>query len=171
MISVRIEKPEDIPEVRKINELAFGQPTEANIVDKLRQACPSSISLVAEEGDALVGHIFFSPAVIEEAGRQIEGMGLAPMAVLPDRQRRGIGSGLVRRGIDLLREKGCPFIIVLGHPGYYPRFGFVPASKHGISCQWVGVPDEALMVLILDESAMRGVSGIAKYREEFNDAM
>jgi len=93
------------------------------------------------------------------------------MAVLPERQRQGIGSLLVQAGIDAMRERGCQFVIVVGHAEYYPRFGFVPASKHGLSCQWEGVPDEAFMVLILDESAMVGVSGTAAYREEFDQAM
>lgn len=98
-------------------------------------------------------------------------MGLAPMAVLPERQRQGIGSTLVRAGIDVLWERNCPFIIVLGHSGYYPRFGFVPASRHGLLCQWDGIPDEAFMVLILDDDAMAAASGAARYRREFDQAM
>jgi len=98
-------------------------------------------------------------------------MGLAPMAVLPEFQRQGIGSRLVRYGLDILRQGSCPFIIVLGHPEYYPRFGFEPASTHKIRCQWTGVPDEAFMIIILDKDAMAGVSGIAAYRSEFDDAM
>jgi putative acetyltransferase len=78
---------------------------------------------------------------------------------------------LVQAGIDAVRERNWPFIIVLGHPEYYPRFGFVPASRHGLSCQWDGVPGEAFMVLILDEAAMAGVSGTARYRDEFDQAM
>lgn len=96
-------------------------------------------------------------------------MGLAPTAVLPRRQRQGIGSQLVRRGLDILRERGCPFVVVVGHPEYYPRFGFEPASRHGLASQWEGVPDAAFMVLLLDVHAMAGVSGVAKYREEFNE--
>src|SRR5204862_6872701 len=92
-----------------------------------------------------------------------------PMAVLPDRQRRGIGSRLVRRGLDILRERGCTFVVVVGHPEYYPRFGFEPASVHGLASQWEGVPDAAFMVLVLVARAMAGVSGVAKYREEFNE--
>ncbi len=88
------------------------------------------------------------------------------MAVLPDRQRDGIGSKLVRRGLDELRERNCPFVIVLGHPEYYPRFGFEPASKRGVRCKWE-VPDEVFMILVLDEAAMAGVSGLAHYRSEF----
>ena len=92
------------------------------------------------------------------------------MAVLPDHQRRGIGSRLVRRGLEILRERGCPFVVVLGHPDYYPRFGFERASTHGLFSQWDGVPDEAFMVLIFDGYGMEGVSGVVRYRGEFDVA-
>ena len=171
MITIRPEQPDDIAAIRAINEAAFGEPTEATIVDSLRNACPDAVSLVAVEDDRILGHIFFSPVFAAGEHGVIQGMGLAPMAVLPERQRQGIGSMLVHAGIDATREQNCPFIIVLGHPEYYPRFGFVPASRHGLSCQWDGVPDEAFMVLILDEAAMAGVSGTARYRDEFDQAM
>ena len=171
MIIIRIEKSEDVLQVRKINEQAFETSAEANIVDILRQTCPNSLSLVAEDENCVVGHILFSPAVVNSAGGRIEGMGFAPMAVLPGRQRQGIGSQLVKRGIEILRERGCPFVIVLGHPEYYPRFGFELASKYELSSQWDGVPDEAFMVMIMDHAPLKGVSGVAKYREEFNEAM
>jgi putative acetyltransferase len=168
VITIRPERPEDASQVRHVNELAFGQPAEADLVDRLRRACTETLSLVAED-DAVVGHILFTPVVVESAGRRVLGTGLAPMAVLPDRQRRGIGSQLVRRGLDILRERGCPFVVVVGHPEYYPRFGFEPASTHGLACQWEGVPDPAFMVLVLDPDAMAGVAGVAKYPEEFNE--
>jgi len=167
---IRAEKPEDVPGVRIVNELAFAQPTEADIVDRLRRACADALSFVADDG-GIVGHILFSPAVIESGGRRIVGMGLAPMAVLPDRQRQGIGSKLVRRGIEILRQRRCPFVIVLGHPEYYPRFGFERASAQGLACQWEGVPDEAFMVLVLDVYTMEGATGVAQYRDEFNEAV
>ena len=132
---------------------------------------PKLLSLIALHGDQLIGHILFSPATIEGDHRVLEGMGLAPMSVLPDYQRKGIGSKLVRSGMDILEKNSCPFIIVLGHPHYYPRFGFETASKYGIGCQWESVPDEAFMILWLDKSKKKGVSGIAKYLEEFNEAM
>jgi putative acetyltransferase len=97
-------------------------------------------------------------------------MGLAPLAVLPERQRQGIGSALVRSGIKILLDRGCPYVIVLGHPGYYPRLGFERATLRGIRCQW-DVPDEAFMILILDESAMSDVHGTAWYRSEFDEAV
>ena len=168
MITSRLERPEDAPEVRHVNELAFGQSAEADLVQRLQQACTDSLSLVAED-DAVVGHILFTPVVVESAGRRVVGMGLAPMAVLPDRQRQGIGSQLVRRGLDILGERGCPFVVVVGHPEYYPRFGFEPASMHGLESQWEGIPDAAFMVLVLDVHVMAGVSGVAKYRQEFNE--
>jgi putative acetyltransferase len=170
-INIRLERPEDVAEVRAVNEAAFEQPAEANIVDQVRQACPESLSLVAEDGTGVVGHILFSPVVVESSGCRVTGMGLAPMAVLPDRQSKGIGSRLVKRGLEILRERGCPYVVVLGHPDYYPRFGFQRASLHGLSSQWDGVPDEAFMVLILVGDAMAGTSGVARYRDEFNDAM
>jgi putative acetyltransferase len=164
---IRPERPEDSSQIRHVNELAFGQPAEADLVDKLRKACAEALSLVAEDGSAIVGHILFTPVVVD--GRLAVGMGLAPMAVLPDRQRQGIGSHLVRRGLDNLRERGCPFVVVVGHPEYYPRFGFEPASKHGLVSQWEGMPDAAFMVLVLDAHAMAGASGVARYRDEFNE--
>jgi putative acetyltransferase len=93
------------------------------------------------------------------------------MSVLPDYQNRGIGVQLVNEGFKILKKSDCPFIIVLGHPKYYPRFGFKPASKYGIQCQWEGVPDAAFMVRIFNKGIIKGVSGVAGYRNEFNEAM
>ena len=171
MIRIRLEEPQDIPSVRIINEQAFEQPAEADLVDKLRLSCPEALSFAAVDGGRVVGHIFFTPATVDGKDSTIEGVGLAPMAVLPDRQRQGIGSSLVGHGLKVLRERSCPFVIVLGHPEYYPRFGFEPASKHGLKSQWEGVPDEAFMVLIFDKQAIEGVSGVARYRDEFDEAM
>lgn len=168
MVIIRPERPGDSSQIRQVNELAFGQPAEADLVDRLRNVRAEGLSLVAEDDrGAIVGHILFTPVVVE--GRLVSGMGLAPMAVLPDRQRQGIGSQLVRRGLDDLRGRGCPFVVVVGHPEYYPRFGFEPASNHGLVSQWDDMPDPAFMVLILDAPAMAGASGVARYRDEFNE--
>jgi putative acetyltransferase len=171
MTAIRSERPDDLPHIRVVNERAFGQAAEADIVDRVRRACTYAISLVAEENDRIVGHILFSPVIVQDHGHSIEGMGLAPMAVHPDLQRQGIGSALVRRGLDIVRAGGCPFVVVLGHPEFYPRFGFEPASKHGLRNQWEGVPEEAFMAVILDHGAMEGVSGVVRYRDEFDEAM
>jgi putative acetyltransferase len=170
MIEIREEKQEDYDAVRVVNDQAFGQPEEGRIVDKLREACKETISLVAVSGEKIVGHIFFSPVAINHEDTNVIGMGLAPMAVLPEFQKQGIGSLLVKEGIRRIKED-CPFIIVLGHEHYYPRFGFERASIYGLKAQWEGVPDEAFMVMILNKSAMTGVSGVAKYRSEFDEAM
>lgn len=170
MTEIRVEEAQDVSQVRTLNELTFGQPAEADVVDKLRVVCGDYLALVADD-EGIVGQIVFTPAVVEEPGRRAVGMGLAPLAVIPERQRQGIGSALTRRGLEILRERGCPFVIVLGHPEYYPRFGFERASAHGLTCQWEGIPDEAFMVLILDADAMEGVTGVAAYRDEFNEAM
>lgn len=118
-----------------------------------------------------MGHILFTPVVIEDAEQAIEGIGLAPMAVLPDRQRQGIGSKLVQRGLEILREWDCPFVIVLGHPEYYPRFGFEPASRYNLKSQWEEVPDEAFMIVIFDHNVLQDAGGVARYRDEFNAAI
>ncbi|UCG56389.1 MAG: N-acetyltransferase [Phycisphaerales bacterium] len=170
MIGIRQEQPQDSQAIREVNIRAFGQPQEANVVDKLRQNCNELLSLVATEADTIVGHILFTPATIESEDRTAHGMGLAPMAVLPEYQRQGIGSELIRAGIARLKSRRSPFIIVLGHVEYYPRFGFEPASRYGIRSEWE-VPDEAFMILVLDESEMDGISGVARYRPEFAEAM
>lgn len=168
MVTIRTERVEDASQVRQVNELAFGQPSEADLIEKLRRGCTDSLSLVAEE-DEVVGHILFTPVTVEGAGQRVFGMGLAPLAVLPEHQRKGIGSRLVRRGLEILHERACPFVVVVGHPDYYPRFGFEPASVHGLASQWAGIPDASFMVLVLDERSMVGVSGVAMYREEFSE--
>lgn len=170
-MKIRQEIPEDIRAIHALNEQAFGQPQEANIIDKLRNNYEGLLSLVAIEMEKIVGHILYSPATIEGKQGVVKGMGLAPMAVLPEMQRQGIGTQLVKNGIEYLRKMQCPFIIVLGHPEYYPRFGFELASRYGIKSQWKGVPNEAFMILWLDISMMNHVSGVAKYRDEFNEAM
>jgi putative acetyltransferase len=168
---IRQETREDIKGIHALNELAFGQPLEADIVDKLRNNCDDLLSLVATENEKIVGHILFSPAEIEGPNGVLKGMGLAPMAVLPDMQRQGIGILLIDKSIEELKKLRCPFILVLGHHEYYPRFGFERASLYGIKCQWDGIPDEAFMILWLDRSKAGQVSGLAKYREEFNEAV
>jgi putative acetyltransferase len=169
-IEIRFERPEDIDEIRLINDKAFDQPVEGQIVDKLRKSCKGIISLVATSNNKVIGHILFSPATIETQCGIIQGMALGPMAVTPELQKQGIGSMLVKEGLRIIDKTKCPFVIVLGHDKYYPRFGFQRASKYGIKSQWEGIPDEAFMVMILNDSVMKRVSGIVKYREEFDEA-
>jgi putative acetyltransferase len=161
-ITVRDERPEDIEAVRLVNDLAFDQPLEGRIVDVLRAHGAVRLSLVAVVDGRIVGHILFSPVTCAGA----EGLGLGPMAVLPEQQRRGVGAALIDAGLARLRAAGCPFVVVLGHDGYYTRFGFVPASRHGLRCEW-DVPDEAFMVYVIDDAATAAASGLIRYRPEF----
>ena len=168
VIEIRFEQPKDIDEVRLLNDMAFDQPVEGRIVDKLRKSCKGILSLVAISNNKVIGHILFSPVTIETQSGVIEGMGLAPMAVSPELQSKGIGSKLVKEGLRIINNMKCPFVIVLGHEKYYPRFGFQRASKYGLKSQWEGTPDEAFMVIILNDSMMKGASGIVRYRDEFD---
>lgn len=167
MISIREERAEDVVAIRMVNELAFGQPQEGRLVETLRSAGGVLLSRVAVQEHRVVGHVLYSPVAIASGGAEIVGAGLGPIAVLPEFQRQGIGTRLVEAGNSELRAAGMPFIIVLGHPAYYPRFGFMPASRLGIRCEW-DVSAGALMVLVIDRVKMSGVSGMAKYRREFS---
>ena len=169
MITIREEQPQDIKIIHDLNKRAFGQTQEADLVDRLRQTCDDLLSLVALIENEVVGHILFTPVVVEGEQEVLQGMALAPMAVLPEYQRQGIGSELVRNGIEKLNKRQCPFIIVLGHAEYYPRFGFEPASRYGIRSEWE-VPDEAFMILFLGEFEMQGGVALARYRPEFAES-
>lgn len=171
-IEVRPEQPGDADALRALHIDAFtasryGYGGEAEIVDALRAGCPDLISLVALIDGHPVGHIVFSPAVIEGPNGSMTGMGLAPMAVSPARQGLGIGARLIADGLAALRARGCPFVIVLGDRGYYDRFGFAPAASRGVSCAIEGVPAEAFMIQVLDSRAAIG-PGIARYRPELS---
>ena len=167
---IRPERAGDIVAIRGVNDRAFGRPNEGEVIEHLRGDSDGLVSLVAVLEGEVVGHILFSSVRLEgEDGREWSGMGLAPLAVSPERQRRGIGSDLVRAGLVGLRRTPCPFVVVLGHPDYYSRFGFEAASRHGIRCKW-DVPDEAFMILILDKAGLRGASGLARYRGEWDAA-
>ena len=169
MIEIHKEGPCDQAAIHHLNEVAFEDGAEAAVVDKLRASCGNYVSFVAVDQGTVVGHILFTPVTIDNSNSI--GMGLAPMAVLPSHQRKGIGSQLVLHGIGHLHQTGCPFIIVLGHPEYYPRFGFEMASHYKLLSQWEGVPDEAFMSLVFDKAALPKAGGIARYRGEFDETM
>ena len=163
VIEIRPEQPGDVSAVRDVNRRAFGQDQEASIVDALRTNGATLLSLVAIFDRAVIGHIMYSPLLVGD----VMGAALGPMAVSPEHQRQGVGSSLVEAGTRHLTHRGYPFIVVLGHSTFYPRFGFRPARTYGITCEW-DVPDDVFMVLVLDPGKMQGVSGLAKYRHEFS---
>ena len=170
MLTIRREMPEDIDSIRYVNEQAFGRKEEAELIDKLRNRGKVTLSLVAVQADQIVGHIVFSPVTVESEYSSFAAIALAPVAVLPAYQRNGIGSQLVRVGLEECHRLGHEIVVVLGHPDYYPRFGFVPGKPKGIDCE-VEAPDEAWMVLELREGALAGRSGTVKFQPEFQEAM
>lgn len=167
-VIVRAERGEDRAAVRAVNLSAFATGAEADLVDALRERAEPVVSLVAAEGDGIVGHILFSPVTLEGHAALLI-MGLAPMAVLPSHQRRGIGSALVREGLERCRALGAVAVVVLGHPSYYPRFGFRPSTAFGIGCEY-DAPAEAFMLIELQPGHLRGASGTVHFHEAFKDA-
>lgn len=165
-VELRREAPGDEAAVRALNAAAFETDAEARCVDALRASGALALSLVAIADGAVVGHVAFSPVVVEAGGRVAHGVGLAPMAVAPAHQRRGIGGRLIAEGLSRLRAEGHTFCVVLGHLGYYPRHGFVPARAHGL--RWAKGHDEAFFVQALAPRGLEGVSGVLRYRPEFD---
>ena len=168
MLKIRLETPEDKPAIRNVNEEAFGQKVEAEIIEKLRERGALTLSLVAVQDDKIVGHIAFSPVKIEPGRSSFEATALAPMAILPLYQHKGIGSQLVQAGIKECARLGYEIIVLVGHPDYYPRIGFVPAKQKGLKCEFE-VPDEAWMVLELRKGALEGQQGTVTFQPEFKE--
>jgi putative acetyltransferase len=169
MITVRPETMDDIPAIRDVNERAFEDRVEADLIDALRLRGAVTSSLVAVRGTSVVGHILFTPAEIVFEDFRLPAVALGPMAVVPDLQRTGIGTRLVEVGLESLRAEGHDIVIVLGHPEYYPRFGFVTARTRQIGCPY-DAPDEAFMVLGLQPDTNWGKGGTARYQPEFDSA-
>lgn len=167
MIHIRLEAPGDAASIHATNEAAFDTPLEATIVDALR-GTPDSISLVATSDAVVVGHILFTPATVEPPVR-IRLAALAPMAVRPDHQRQGIGGRLIEAGLAECRRFGYSAVVLVGHPEYYPRFGFEPAHRKGLACGFEVAP-EAFMAIELEPNALAGVHGIVRFRPEFEGA-
>mgnify|MGYP000384678796 CR=1 FL=1 len=167
MIHIRPERFADIEAVRAVNTAAFGRRTEASLVDRLRDEARPIVSLVAVEGDEIVGHILFTPVMLE-GHDDLMLMALGPMAVRPERQRRGTGSELVLWGLDACERLGCQAAFVLGEPRYYRRFRFEPASRFGIVSEYENAGD-AFMAQELAEGALEGRSGTVRYHRAFSE--
>lgn len=167
VLVVRAETPGDRQAVREVNDIAFGRVGEANVVDALRGAAEPLISLVADEDGSVVGHVLFSPVLLEPKPFGSLALGLAPLAVHPSRQRRGIGSLLITEGLKECRRLGCGAVFILGDPAYYRRFGFAPAVRGGFRSEYE-VPEEAFMVAELEPGALEGRHGRVRYRPEFS---
>ena len=161
--SVRVETPADFAAVHIVNREAFGQPDEADLVERLRADGEVVVSLVAERESAIVGHVLFSRLPIVVGEREIAGAALAPVAVLPRFQRQGIGSALVRSGLRRCAESGCEAVVVLGHPAYYPRFGFSAPLAERLDAPFSGA---AFMALELVPGALAD-GGAVRYAAAF----
>ncbi len=163
---LRCEYPEDRAAIRLVNEEAFGRRDEADLVDALRNQGLVLASFVAKIQEHVVGHILFSRMSIEATGRtgSVPAVALAPVAVLPEQQGRGIGGELIKHGLDWLRGEGEQIVIVLGHPKYYSRFGFSADKASSLSSPF---PPEAFMALELNPGALDGIHGKVRYPEAF----
>jgi len=148
---VRRETPEDRQAVWHVNRAAFETTDEANLVDALRDGGYVEVSLVAEVGGEIVGHILFSRVTIVTTVGTVDALSLAPMAVLPEHQRQGIGSKLVESGLETCRQGGHRIVVVLGHPDFYPRFGFSAETARPIESPFEG--GEAWMAMELEPGA------------------
>jgi putative acetyltransferase len=167
-MNIHKETEKDYPSVRKVNESAFETAEEADLVDSLRKNTNyiPELSLVAEENNEIIGHILFTPLKILNSEVDHKLLALAPMAVLPKYQKKGIGSTLIKAGFEKARELGYKAVIVLGHPDYYPRFGFTPAEQFGINPpleEW----KEAFFAIELEKDSLKDVSGKVSYLPEF----
>jgi putative acetyltransferase len=164
---VRDERPRDRDAVRAVNLAAFDTSAKADLVATLRGQAQPIVSLVAEVDGEIVGHILLSPVTLD-GHPELRLMGLAPMAVAPAHQRQRIGSALVRAGLERCRQLDIGAVVVLGHPSYYPRFGFAPSVRFGIRCEYEA-PDEAFMLIELRPGCLRGMAGTVRFHPAFTD--
>ena len=172
-IEIRPENPDDYPAIKKVNDLAFEQPNEGLLVEGLRRnpRFVPQLSLVATYDGTVVGHILFFPIRIVCEDSYAISLSLSPIAVLPEYQGKGIGGRLIEEGVAVAKTMGYESIIVVGHPEYYPRFGFLPAGKWGVTPPYKEVPDEAFMAIELIEDGLEGKAGVAEFPQEYESAM
>lgn len=168
MVEIRLETDADIPLIHSVVLAAFGSPNEAMLVDRLRQAKAAPISLVAEMEGKIVGHALFSPVTTEFNLFDRHFLGLAPLSVHPAYQRQGIGSRLIRRGLELALASGTHAVFVLGSPTYYPRFGFTRVDDWNLICDY-DVPPEDFMAVTLRPHGLDGCGGLVSYHPLFKE--
>ena len=165
-VEIRPETREDRDAIRRVNQVAFGSDVEPNLVDALRDGGFAALSLVAELDREIVGHIVYSPVSILTKAGTVDALSLAPMAVVSSHQRRGIGSRLVEEGLEACRKRGQRIVVVLGHPHFYPRFGF--SSKLATLLESPFGGGEAWMALELVPGSLSGIEGRVEYSPPFN---
>jgi len=171
-IKIRHERKNDYDEIKRINDLAFGQENEGKMIEALRKTSnyDTRLSLVAILDNNIIGHILFYQVKIKTNQGKLTVLSLAPIAVHPHYQNKGIGSQLVRKGIEVAKDCGFDAIIVVGHPTYYPRFGFKKASIYEIKCPFE-VPDEAFLALEIKENILKNCKGTIEFPKEYFEAI
>lgn len=165
---VRNELPTDIPAIYAIQSAAFGKRAEADLVDGVRLAGGVRLSLVAERAGELVGHVLFSAGMLVTPAGNQPIITLGPVAVLPSQQNQRIGTTLIETGLAQLQAEGHGLVAVLGHPTYYPRFGFVPSVRYGIGSEY-DVPDEVFMVWVARPDTVSVPAGKIVYHPAFRN--
>lgn len=170
MITLRKETKKDFPEIRKVNDIAFGRKAESKLIDLLRQKDEfvADLSIIAEHNEQIVGHILFTPVKIVSGSESFQTLCLAPMSVLPEFQQKSIGKLLVTQGLQVAKDLGYKSVVVLGHPSFYPKFGFEPASKWEIKSPFPA-PDEAFLAIELAHNGLKNVKGKVVFPPEFDD--
>jgi putative acetyltransferase len=164
-LAIRPERDGDAAAIHAVHTSAFSTDAEARLVDELRKNAHASVSMVAVLEDGIIGHVLFSPVSIEPNSTSARGAGLAPVGVRPEHQRQGVGGELIQAGIEECRRAAFDFIVVLGEPGYYRRFGFRRALAAGLANDY-GV-DEEFMLLELNPRSLKGACGVVIYSSEF----
>jgi putative acetyltransferase len=168
-VSVRPAREADLAHILEIHRAAFETPAEADLVETLITGGYDAVSLVAVTDAMVVGHVLLSPAeVVGDRDEPWPLLVLAPVAVLPSHQRRGIGSALVAAALETAHRAGARAVSVLGHPGYYPRFGFREALPLQVRAPFADIPQEAWMIAELEPRALDGVSGVVRYAPPFD---
>ena len=172
MIHIRPERTEDTESIRELTISAFQGDEEARLIAAIRASdyFIPELSLVAVETDRIVGHILFSPITVESSGKSVNALALAPMAVVPEYQNKGIGTELVKHGLAACKKLGYTIVIAVGHPEYYPRFGFKPARDYCLEAPFE-VPDDAFLTLELVPCALKNVRGMVKYSPAFDSVL
>jgi predicted N-acetyltransferase YhbS len=165
-VTIRSETSADHEAIRHVNRLAFGQDAEARLVDALRDEGYVRVSLVAERAGQIVGHILFSDLPILTGARTVPALALAPMSVLSEFQNQGIGSALVRCGLEKCRQQGHKIVVVLGHPHFYQRFGFSPKLATHLDSPFSG--KDSFMAMELVPEALYGMAGRVQYAPPFD---
>ena len=166
-MKIRTETARDIEAIERVVASAFPTNAEAALVNALRAARKLRVSLIAERAGSVVGHVALSPVTLEPPHRSISLLGLAPVAVLPEFQRQGIGSALIEHGLEACRNLKIDGVVVLGEPAFYGRFGFRSASGFGLSNEYSA--GDAFMALELQMSCFAGINALAQYAPQFAD--